>query len=227
MKLSPICSRPVPERDINEHLDSGCSEVISSRTPIKPTASTGNKTSISKSSSKSKQDNVPLAPIFGKSGPSQAQVSSSYDAPVSTPSRASSSKRQSDALFFELSTSHNQIPASYGQGSSNKRAKTSTSNLENAQPLAERLRPQSLNDFVGQPHLTGPNSLLRHLLESGRNMGSIVFWGPPGCGKTTLARLLANKSGAVFKELSATGSGINDVRKVFEEAKGLLAMTGR
>ena len=227
MKLSPICSRPVPERDINEHLDSGCSEVISSRTPIKPTASTGNKTSISKSSSKSKQDNVPLAPIFGKSGLSQAQVSSSYDAPVSTPSRASSSKRQSDALFFEPSTSHNQIPASYGQGSSNKRAKTSTSNLENAQPLAERLRPQSLNDFVGQPHLTGPNSLLRHLLESGRNMGSIVFWGPPGCGKTTLARLLANKSGAVFKELSATGSGINDVRKVFEEAKGLLAMTGR
>lgn len=58
-------------------------------------------------------------------------------------------------------------------------------------------------------------------------MGSIIFWGPPGCGKTTLARLLARRTEAVFKELSATDVGIKEVRQVFEEAKGLLSLTGR
>lgn len=80
---------------------------------------------------------------------------------------------------------------------------------------------------MGQPHLTGPNSLLMNLLSSGGNMGSIIFWGPPGCGKTTLARLLAKRTNAVFKELSATIVGVNEVRQVFEEAKALLSLTGR
>ncbi|KAH8118160.1 P-loop containing nucleoside triphosphate hydrolase protein [Phellopilus nigrolimitatus] len=66
-----------------------------------------------------------------------------------------------------------------------------------------------------------------NLLDSGSSMGSVIFWGPPGCGKTTLARLLAKKSGSAFKELSATNVGIKEVRDVFEEAKGALTMTGR
>ncbi|OSD07077.1 P-loop containing nucleoside triphosphate hydrolase protein [Trametes coccinea BRFM310] len=103
---------------------------------------------------------------------------------------------------------------------------TASSRLQSVAPLAERLRPQSLEEFVGQPHLTGPNSLLMSQLERGAT-GSIIFWGPPGCGKTTLARLLAKRTDAVFKELSATDSGIADVRAVVEEAKNLLALTGR
>ncbi|KAI0633589.1 P-loop containing nucleoside triphosphate hydrolase protein [Trametes polyzona] len=103
---------------------------------------------------------------------------------------------------------------------------TASSRLQSAAPLAERLRPQSLEEFVGQPQLTEPGSLLMSQLDRGAT-GSIIFWGPPGCGKTTLARLLAKRTNAVFKELSATDSGIADVRAVVEEAKNLLALTGR
>lgn len=114
------------------------------------------------------------------------------------------------------------------QATPSKRARTTASHLESAQPLAERLRPQTLEEFVGQPHLTSPTSPLMSLLnQSSGNMGSVIFWGPPGCGKTTLARLLAKRSGSVFKELSATDVGIKEVRQVFEEAKGLLSLTGR
>ncbi|RDX54985.1 P-loop containing nucleoside triphosphate hydrolase protein [Lentinus brumalis] len=103
---------------------------------------------------------------------------------------------------------------------------SASSRLQSAAPLAERLRPRLLEEFVGQPHLTEPGSLLRSHLDRGAT-GSIIFWGPPGCGKTTLARLLAKRTDAVFKELSATDSGIADVRAVVEEAKSLLALTGR
>ena len=93
-------------------------------------------------------------------------------------------------------------------------------------PLAERLRPSKLSDFVGQPQLTGPDSLLLKHLSSGAT-SSIIFWGPPGCGKTTLARLLAKQTDAVFEELSATDVGIKEVRAVFEEAKGRLLKSRR
>ncbi|KII92280.1 hypothetical protein PLICRDRAFT_103807 [Plicaturopsis crispa FD-325 SS-3] len=108
-----------------------------------------------------------------------------------------------------------------------KRVKTSARYLQSAAPLAEKLRPQSLADFVGQSHIVGAGSLLMSSLENGAPLGSMIFWGPPGCGKTTLARLLAKRADAVFKELSATIVGINEVRAIFEEAKGTLAVTGR
>lgn len=95
-------------------------------------------------------------------------------------------------------------------------------------PLAERFRPQSFPEFVGQGHIMGPDALLMRLLQSESGCaGSIILWGPSGCGKTTLARLLATHTDAVFKELSATSSGTNDVRSVFEEGKKLLSLTGR
>ena len=108
-----------------------------------------------------------------------------------------------------------------------KRPKTSPASI-NLAPLAERLRPTDLSEFVGQEHLTGADSLLMHLLQGAKgSTGSMILWGPSGCGKTTLARLLAKRTDAVLKELSATNSGTNEVRAVFEEAKGLLSLTGR
>ncbi len=85
-------------------------------------------------------------------------------------------------------------------------------------PLAERLRPTTLDEFVGQTHLLGPGQSLRVLLERGE-IGSMIFWGPPGVGKTTLARLIAGRVQADFQQLSAVAAGVKDVRDVISRAE--------
>lgn len=93
-------------------------------------------------------------------------------------------------------------------------------------PLAERLRPKNLDQYIGQQHLVGKGGILRGFIEKDR-VPSMILWGPPGVGKTTLCRIIANVSNSRFVELSATANGINDCRKVFEEAKNELRLTKR
>ena len=90
---------------------------------------------------------------------------------------------------------------------------------EPSSPLAERMRPRSLADFVGQSHLVGEGRILRRLLEGSANLPSVILWGAPGTGKTTLARLLAEKSDARFVALSAVFSGVKDLRAAIAEAR--------
>ena len=87
-----------------------------------------------------------------------------------------------------------------------------------AQPLAERLRPRTLDDYIGQRHLVGENAVLRKMIEAGR-ITSFILWGPPGVGKTTLAQIIANKLETPFFTLSAVTSGVKDVRDVIEKAQ--------
>lgn len=85
-------------------------------------------------------------------------------------------------------------------------------------PLAERMRPKSIEDYIGQEHLMGKDKVLRKMIESG-NIPSMILWGPPGVGKTTLAKLIADSSKRPFYELSAVHSGVKDVRNAIEQAK--------
>ena len=89
---------------------------------------------------------------------------------------------------------------------------------EVSQPLAARLRPQTLDEYVGQTHLLGPSKVLRKLIEND-NISSMIFWGPPGVGKTTLARIIANATKAKFIDFSAVTSGIKEIRAVMQDAE--------
>ncbi|MBE7077287.1 MAG: replication-associated recombination protein A [Clostridiales bacterium] len=99
-------------------------------------------------------------------------------------------------------------------------------NEENAKPLAERMRANSLDEFIGQKHIVAEGSLLRRAIATDR-LGSCIFWGPPGCGKTTLANIIALRTNGEFIKLNAVNAGVADVKKAVERARDNLKMFGK
>src|SRR2546423_318659 len=99
-------------------------------------------------------------------------------------------------------------------------------NLRAAQPLAARMRPRTLDDFIGQEHFLGPGKLLRRLLASDR-LGSVVFHGPPGSGKTSLAHVIAAQTRCLFRPLNAVAGGIKELRELLQQARDELEASGR
>jgi len=98
-------------------------------------------------------------------------------------------------------------------------------NLRKAQPLAARMRPRSLDEFTGQEHFLGEGKLLRRLLQADR-LTSVIFYGPPGCGKTALAHVIAQHTRCQFRQINAVATGIKEVRELLEEARNTLETTG-
>ncbi len=104
--------------------------------------------------------------------------------------------------------------------------RTNPSNTGHNAPLAERMRPAGLSGFIGQSSLIGKDKILRKQIESG-TIGSILFWGPPGCGKTTLARIVASESEAEFHQISAVSAGVKDIKTIIEAGEKNLRFNNR
>src|SRR5687768_9706910 len=99
-------------------------------------------------------------------------------------------------------------------------------NFERVAPLAVRMRPRTLDEFVGQPHFLGPGKLLRRMLEADR-LTSVIFYGPPGTGKTTLAQIVAQYTKSHFEQVNAAAVGVKEVRAILDAAKERLGHNGR
>ncbi len=100
------------------------------------------------------------------------------------------------------------------------------SQVQKEQPLAARMRPRTLEEFVGQEHIVGPGTLLRRAIEADR-VSSMILWGPPGTGKTTLAMIIANRTNSHFENISAVMAGVGDIRRLVAEAKSRRGMYGQ
>ena len=101
-----------------------------------------------------------------------------------------------------------------------------SANAQNKSPLADRMRPRTLDEFLGQEHIVGQGRLLRRAIEADK-LGSCIFYGPPGVGKSTLAQIIANSTGSDFYKLNAVTSGVSDVREIIKKAQDALSMYGR
>ncbi|GAB1192260.1 hypothetical protein APSETT444_001449 [Aspergillus pseudonomiae] len=206
MVSCPICGNSVSSLKINDHIDSNCQNFID-----EPTSNTGDLTSSQKAE----------VPSFFQPTSARKASAQPNSHPDSSPSQNGTRKRPS-APEAEIITDGSKKTRNDAEQYV-KRPKVSA--LQKAAPLAERMRPRTLDDVCGQD-LVGPHGVLRGLIEHDR-VPSMILWGGPGTGKTTIARVIASMVGSRFVEINSTSTGVAECKKIFSDAKSELNLTGR
>ncbi|KAF4260907.1 hypothetical protein KXV68_007961 [Aspergillus fumigatus] len=212
MVSCPICGNSVPSLKINDHIDSNCENFIE-----EPTSSTGEPGSSHK---------TPVPSFFQPTSVRKAASQSipQNDSPSApSPLRPASGKR---TITHEKESALNGDNPDQGEAQREPHPKKPKVNaLQKAAPLAERMRPRTLDEVCGQ-ELVGPNGVLRGLIEQDR-VPSMILWGHAGTGKTTIARVIASMVGSRFVEINSTSTGVAECKKIFAEARTELGLTGR
>ncbi|TLS24579.1 hypothetical protein PpBr36_08937 [Pyricularia pennisetigena] len=232
----PICNRSVRATAINSHIDSGCETGLvdnegNGRNSSPPVADGGNGGSVPSSTA----NNPPSATqkrsasTFFQTPAAKRHANSNTKAvAASVPAKTNGTKRTFDEGPGQRSPGeHNHADASVFAFASTTTAGPSSKRVKpnRAAPLAERMRPRTLDEVYGQD-LVGPSGVLRSLIDSDR-VPSMILWGGSGTGKTTIARCIAQTVGSRFVELNATSTGVNECKKLFQEAASELGLTGR
>jgi len=216
----PICTKQVKDARINEHIDSGCKDFLLDQEP-QPAPNLGKAYSFFTAARKLptstlKNNGHPTSSPPAPPPPPQLPQPPPVATAVTPPPRTKRS-------FDQATDAH--PPASEPQSPSATKRARKLKAVQDAMPLAERMRPMSLDHVYGQD-LVGPNGILRGMVNEGR-LPSMVLWGRPGTGKTTIARLIANMSGSRFVEINSTSTKLDQVRAIFSEASQDLRLTGR
>lgn len=208
----PICQKPVLDSKINEHLDSECRDFLAESEPELTPAPVKTHSFFSATQRPRPRPPSPSPP----SPPPTATTTAAQrvERAKTPPKRSHDEANDSE---------HNDGRAAESPAAVKRQRRLKA--VEDAMPLAERMRPTSLDQVCGQD-LVGPGGILRGMVDEGR-LPSIVLWGRPGTGKTTIARLIANTSGARFVEINSTSTKLEEVRKIFNEAARDLQLTGR
>ncbi|KUJ07015.1 putative AAA family ATPase [Mollisia scopiformis] len=212
----PICTKPVKPANINQHIDSGCQTFIEGH-----------------SHEPSQQDGVSsVSSFFQKPAASRTAVNvvPTVDAPISvdmsrstTRNAIDGNKRRVESIMPSRVSDVNPVDV-VGEGLAFKKQKTSNP-FQKELPLAARMRPQTLDEICGQ-ELVGPNGVLRELIIQGR-IPSMILWGGPGTGKTTIARVIASTVKSRFLEINSTNFGVGECKKLFSEARSEQKLTSR
>lgn len=223
MVSCPICDKPVKEANINRHLDSECQSFIDEPSPpptqAKPKTSTFFQTPAAKRTANARNTDAGSSPLINGFSSTQHTPSVKLPAPPTFATQPVSGVKRAAECDDSDTGKEVQQEKPRAAGPAGKKAKNSHA------PLAERMRPQSLDEVAGQ-ELVGPDGVLRNLIVSDR-VPSMVLWGGPGTGKTTIARLIAQTAGSRFVEINSTSSGVGECKRLFEEAKNELRLTGR
>ncbi|KAK9254390.1 hypothetical protein V1507DRAFT_455857 [Lipomyces tetrasporus] len=235
----PVCNKQIPLQHMNRHLDTSCSWTPAPAMQAKQASrllsdlsqqsqeaygkGSSQPTAQRKVAGSPTQNQGPVASIFNRTGAAKRKSSIGEDLVNATdvpdiPDDDRTVRRRTD----EPSISNNLTITKVTNGTSNGKR-----DAKDVQPLAERARPKSLDEFVGQNNLVGKEGgILRRFIECD-SCPSVIFWGPSGVGKTTLARIIARSTKSRFVELSATSASVADCKKVFDEARNELRLTGR